>query len=273
MSERDPAAEAGGADAGGAEADGAEAGGADAGGAEAGGAEAGDRTRLRRFPEQGSHRASDLHAVLDAGFVCHLGIVIDGWPMVVPTSYGRAGDRLYLHGSVASRSLRAARKRDLQACVTVTHIDGVVLARSVFEHAVNYRCAMVFGVPVVLEDPDDKLVGLEAIANQAAPGQWEYVRSPAPEELAVTTVLQMSLKESSVKLRQGPPSDGDGPDAGLDVWAGEIPLRTLRLDPVPDPSLRAGIDVPPHLATGRLAPGWTPIPESPLGRKGSGGAG
>ena len=227
-----------------------------------------DRTRLRRFPEQGSHQASDLHAVLDAGFVCHLGIVLDGWPMVLPTSYGRLGDRLFLHGSVASRSLRAARKENVRACVTVTHIDGVVLARSVFEHAVNYRCAMIYGGPEVLDDPAEKLVGLEAISNQAAPGQWEYVRSPAPDELAVTTVLRMSLAESSVKMRQGPPSDGEGPDAGLEVWAGEVPLRTLRLDPVPDPALRAGIQVPGHLARGRLAPGWTQLPTTPLGRKG-----
>ena len=230
-----------------------------------------DRTRLRRFPEQGSHESADLYAVLDAGFVCHLGIVVDGAPMVVPTSYGRSGDRLFLHGSVASRSLRAAKKAPVEACVTVTHIDGVVLARSVFEHAVNYRCAMIYGVPAVLDDPARKLVGLEAISNQVAPGQWEYVRSPSPEELAVTTVLELSLAESSVKLRQGPPSDGDGPDAALHVWAGEIPLRTLRLDPVADPVLRAGITVPAHLAAGRLAPGWTAPPESPLGMKGSPG--
>ncbi len=228
-----------------------------------------DRTRLRRFPEQGSHEVADLYGVLDAGFVCHLGIVLDGWPMVLPTSYGRRGDRLYLHGSVASRSLRSAKKSEVRACVTVTHIDGIVLARSVFEHAVNYRCAMVYGVPEVLVDAEEKLVGLEAIANQAAPGQWGYARSPAPDELAVTTVLALSLSESSVKLRQGPPSDGDGPDAELDVWAGEIPLRTLRLEPVVDPTLRAGVVLPPHLATGRLAPGWAEPPDTPLGMKGT----
>ena len=230
-----------------------------------------DRTRLRRFPEQGSHEDADLHAVLDAGFVCHLGITVDGSLMVLPTSYGRSGDRLFLHGSVASRSLRAAKKAPVEACVTVTHIDGVVLARSVFEHSVNYRCAIIYGVPTVLDDPARKLVGLEAISNQVAPGQWEYVRSPAPEELAVTTVLEMDLSESSVKVRQGPPADGDGPDATLDVWAGEIPLRTLRLDPVADPTLREGITLPRHLATGRLAPGWTDPADSPLGRKGGAG--
>ncbi len=130
-----------------------------------------ERTRLRRLPEQGSHRPEDLHAVLDAGFVCHLGLVVEGAPMVVPTSYGRAGDTLYLHGSVASRSLRAARE-PVPVCVTVTLVDGVVLARSVFNHSVNYRCAMVYGRPDVLTDVGDKLVGLETISEHVAPGQW-----------------------------------------------------------------------------------------------------
>jgi uncharacterized protein len=222
------------------------------------GGPASDRTRLRRFPEQGSHSRSDLHAVLDAGFVCHLGLLVDGWPMVVPTSYARHGDWLFLHGSVASRSLRAARE-PVQVCVTVTHVDGLVLARSVFEHAVNYRCAMVYGIPEVLVDRDEKLVGLRAISDQVAPGQWDYARSPSAQELASTTVLRMALDECSVKIRQGPPDDGAGPDAALDVWAGEIPLRTVRLDPVADPALRAGIAVPPHLSEGRPAPGSRPL--------------
>jgi nitroimidazol reductase NimA-like FMN-containing flavoprotein (pyridoxamine 5'-phosphate oxidase superfamily) len=216
-----------------------------------------DRTRLRRLPEQGSHRIADLHAVLDAGFVCHLGLLVDGGPMVVPTSYARRDDQLFLHGSVASRSLRAART-PVQACVTVTHIDGLVLARSVFEHAVNYRCAMVYGTPEVLTDPAEKLVGLRAISDQVAPGQWEYARAPSTKELAATTVLRMALDEWSVKVRTGPPDDGDGPDADLDVWAGEIPLRTVRLDPVADVALRSGVTVPEHLTRGRAAPGSLP---------------
>jgi nitroimidazol reductase NimA-like FMN-containing flavoprotein (pyridoxamine 5'-phosphate oxidase superfamily) len=215
-----------------------------------------ERTRLRRIPEQGSHRIADLDAVLDAGFVCHLGLLVDGWPMVVPTSYGRLGDALILHGSVASRSLRAARG-PVEACVTITHVDGLVLARSVFEHAVNYRCAMVYGRPEVLVDPADKLAGLRAISNQAAPGQWEYARSPSDQELAATTVLRMALDQCSVKIRRGPPDDGDGPDGALQVWAGEIPLRTVRLDPLPDPALRTGIDPPDHLVHGEPAPGST----------------
>jgi nitroimidazol reductase NimA-like FMN-containing flavoprotein (pyridoxamine 5'-phosphate oxidase superfamily) len=205
--------------------------------------------------------------VLDAGFVCHLGLLVDGWPMVVPTSYARHDDWLFLHGSVASRSLRAARD-PVMACVTVTHIDGLVLARSVFEHAVNYRCAMVYGVPEVLVDTDQKLVGLRAISDQVAPGQWEYARAPTAKELAATTVLRLTLDECSVKVRRGPPDDGHGPDAGLDVWAGEIPLRTVRLDPVPDPALRPGIALPDHLSHGHPAPGSTPLRDGPTGGTG-----
>jgi nitroimidazol reductase NimA-like FMN-containing flavoprotein (pyridoxamine 5'-phosphate oxidase superfamily) len=199
-----------------------------------------------------------VYNVLDAGFVCHLGLVVDGWPMVVPTSYGRLGRHLYLHGSVASRSLRAARA-PVEACVTVTHIDGLVMARSVFEHAVNYRCAMVYGAPEVLTDPEDRLVGLRAISDQVAPGQWAYARSPSDKELAATTVLRMTLDECSVKFRRGPPDDGEGPDGELAVWAGEIPLRMVRLDPVADPSLRPGVAVPGHLTSGPVAPGSTPL--------------
>ena len=217
-----------------------------------------ERTRLRRFPDQGSHRPADLYAVLDAGFVCHLGIVVDGSPMVVPTSYGRDGDVLYLHGSVASRSLRAA-KQSVEACVTVTHIDGVVLARSVFEHAINYRCAMVYGTPEVLTDLEQKRRGLRAISDQVAPGQWGYARMPTDEELAVTTVLRMTLDECSVKIRRGPPHDGDLPDAELDIWAGELPLRMVRLDLVADPTLRSGIPAPGHLSNGRPAPGTASV--------------
>ena len=219
-----------------------------------------ERTRLRRLPEQGSHRWEDLVAVLDAGFVCHLGLDVDGAPMVVPTSYGRAGAHLYLHGSVASRSLRATRSA-VPVCVTVTLVDGLVLARSVFNHSINYRCAMVYGVPEVLADEGQKLIGLQAISDHIAPGQWEYARSPSTKELASTTVLRLALDQASVKVSQGPPDDGDGPDGELDVWAGEIPLRTVRFDPVADPALRAGIDMPDHLAHGPVAPGVTPWSE------------
>jgi nitroimidazol reductase NimA-like FMN-containing flavoprotein (pyridoxamine 5'-phosphate oxidase superfamily) len=212
-----------------------------------------DRVRLRRLADQGSHTRADLVAVLDAGFVCHLGLDVDGWPMVVPTSYGRSGAHLYLHGSVASRSLRTA-KLPTPVCVTVTLVDGLVLARSVFNHSVNYRCAMIYGLPELLVDPDEKLAGLQAISDHTVPGQWGYARSPSVRELAKTTVLRLALDEASVKVSVGPPDD-DATDLDLDVWAGEVPLRTVRLPPVGAPDLAGGTALPEHIASGPLAPG------------------
>jgi uncharacterized protein len=216
-----------------------------------------DRTSLRRHARKGSHARTDLHAVLDAGFVCHLGLQTPDGPMVLPTSYGRDGDRLYLHGSVASRSLRSAFGQ-VPMCVTVTHIDGVVIARSMFEHAINYRSAIVYGIPDVLTEPEDKLAGMRIISDHVAPGQWGYAREPSTQELAQTTVLVLALDEASVKVRTGPPADGEGPDAERAVWAGEIPLRTVRLDPVPDPVLPREIQLPPHLAEPGVARGAAP---------------
>jgi nitroimidazol reductase NimA-like FMN-containing flavoprotein (pyridoxamine 5'-phosphate oxidase superfamily) len=212
-----------------------------------------DRVRLRRLADQGSHRRADLEVVLDAGFICHLGLEVDGWPMVVPTTYGRSGGHLYLHGSVASRSLRTA-KAPVPVCVTVTLVDGLVLARSVFNHSVNYRCAMVYGLPQLLVDPDEKLAGLETICEHAVPGQWAYARSPSAKELAATTVLRIALDEASVKVSEGPPDD-DVADLALDVWAGVLPLRTVRLEPVAAPDLADGTALPEHIAVGPLAPG------------------
>lgn len=203
-----------------------------------------DLTRHRRLREQGSLDRADLDAILDAGFVCHLGVVIEGRPVVVPTVYGRDGRRLYLHGSVASRSLAGGEP----VCVTVTHVDGLVLARSVFEHGVNYRSAMIHGVPRKVTDPDEKLAGLRRVTEQAAPGQWSYARQPNRKELAATTLLVLSLEEASVKIRTGGPDDGDGPDAELDLWAGTLPLTSTWGAPVPDPVLPAGIPVPEHIA-------------------------
>ena len=217
---------------------------------------ANDHVRLRRLPDQGSYRKEDLHAVLDAGFICHLGVVVDGWPMVIPTTYGRAGDHLFVHGSAASQSLRTA-KAPAPTCVTVTLVDGLVLARSVFNHSVNYRCAMVYGLPELVSDPADKLAALEVISEHAVPGQWSYARSPSAKELAATTVLRLSLDEASVKVSEGPPDDDDA-DLSLDVWAGEVPLRTVRLDPVPSPGLSDGIVLPDHIRSGPLAPGSAP---------------
>lgn len=203
-----------------------------------------ERTSHRRLREQGRTDRGDLFAVLTAGLVAHLGIVSDGWPMVVPTSYGFNDTTLYLHGSVASVSLRA----DTPVCVTITLADGLVLARSVFEHALNYRSAMIYGHPRIVTDPGEVLTGLRLLAEHMAPGQWDYARQPNKKELAATRLLALPLDEASVKIRTGPPDDADTPDAELGLWAGELPLASTWQPPVPDPALPPGIAVPPHIA-------------------------
>lgn len=205
-----------------------------------------DRTRHRRLREQGSTERGDLDAILAAGVVCHLGVVVDGDPMVVPTVYGLDGDTLYLHGSVASRSLTSAPQAAI--CVTVTHVDGLVLARSVFEHAVNYRSAMIYGTPRLVTGREEKLAGLRCLSEHIVPGQWDYARQPSKKELAQTTLLALALAEASVKIRTGPPDDGDSPDAALPVWAGVLPLAAAWGDPEPDPVLPPEIPLPPHIA-------------------------
>jgi uncharacterized protein len=206
------------------------------------------RTRHRRLREQGRSDRAELSAVLAAGFIAHLGVIVDGTPMVVPTSYGFDDETLYLHGSVASRSLQTGPESTGLACVTITLADGLVLARSVFEHAVNYRSAMIYGVPRMVTDPQEKLRGLRLLSEHLAPGQWDYVRRPSRKELAATALLALTLDEASVKVRSGPPDDGDSPDAALGLWAGELPLITSWRDPVPDEGLAERTAVPGHIA-------------------------
>ncbi|MFJ5674123.1 pyridoxamine 5'-phosphate oxidase family protein [Streptomyces sp. NPDC093097] len=205
-----------------------------------------DRTRHRRLRAQGSLDRDALDAILAAGFVCHLGVTVDGTVRVFPTVYGSDGTTLYFHGSVASRSLVSSPGADV--CVTVTHVDGLVLARSVFEHSVNYRSAMIYGVPRLITDDEEKLAGLRCLTEQSAPGQWQYVRRPHRKELAATSLLALALDEASVKIRTGAPDDGDGPDAQLGLWAGVLPLHTTWGAPQPDPVLEADTPVPPHIA-------------------------
>ena len=206
------------------------------------------RTRHSRQREQGSLVRADLVAVLRAGLICHLGVIVDGYPMVVPTVYALDSDAttLYVHGSVASRSL--TERPDTTVCVTVTHVDGLVLARSVFEHSINYRSAMVYGTPRLLTDPDEKLAALHNLSEHAVPGQWDYVRQPSKKELAATSILALDLTEASVKIRVGGPTDGDSPDARLGLWAGVMPMRTVWGPPEPTDDLEPGTEVPPHIA-------------------------
>ena len=203
-----------------------------------------ERTRLRRHSERGKTEHDDLLAVLDAGMICHLGVVFNGAPLVLPTAYGRIGDTLYLHGSSANRSLHAADGH--QVCVTVTHVDGLVCARSVFSHSVNYRCAVVFGTARIVADEAERLAGLRAVTEQLIPGRWDAVRAPTRKELAATSVLAVSLGEASVKVRTGPPGD-EPEDLDLPVWAGVLPMTTSFGEPAPDPALQPGITAPDHI--------------------------
>ncbi len=202
------------------------------------------RTRLGRLKERGRTGRGELYAVLDAALVCHLGVIIGGSPVVLPTGYGRIGDTLYLHGSVANKSLGAADGQPV--CVTVTHLDGIVLARSVFHHSVNYRSAVIFGTARVITDDPERLRGLRAIVDQLAPGQWDTARAPTRKELAATTVIALSLADASVKVRTGPPVD-DEQDHDLGLWAGVLPVHVTFGAADADPALPAGVAVPAHV--------------------------
>ncbi|NBE99202.1 pyridoxamine 5'-phosphate oxidase family protein [Nonomuraea sp. KC401] len=202
------------------------------------------RTRLGRAKERGSTDRNDLYEVLDTALVCHLGVVVDGHPMVVPTGYGRIGDTLYLHGSTGARSLRAGDGSEV--CVTVTHLDGIVLARSIFNHSFNYRSAIIYGRPRLVTDPDERMEALRALSEHLAPGQWDYARRPSRKELVATSVLALSLEEASVKIRRGAPKDEEE-DYELPVWAGVVPIVTSYGEPEPDPVLPEGIATPVHV--------------------------
>jgi uncharacterized protein len=207
------------------------------------------RTTLGRHRERGQTDRAALHAVLDAGLICHLGVVIDGAPAVLPTGYGRIGETLYLHGSSANRSFRFAA--GAQICVTVTLLDGLVCARSVFNNSMNYRSAVMYGVARLVTDEDERRNALRVITEHLIPGRWENSRQPTAKEMAATSVIALTLDEASVKVRDGGPKDEDE-DYELDYWAGVLPITTTIGPAVPDPLLRDGIEVPAHIA-GRRA--------------------
>jgi uncharacterized protein len=202
-----------------------------------------ERTQLGRSKDRGRTDRATLYEVLDAGLICHLGVIVDGAPMVIPTGYGRVDDTLYLHGSTGALSLRSATS---DVCVTVTHLDGIVLARSAFHHSVNYRSAVIYGTPRLVTGEEEKLAGLRAITERLAPGQWDVVRRPDRKEMAATAVVALSLEEASVKMRTGGPID-DEADHELDLWAGVLPVQQVFGTPVDDARLRPGISVPDHV--------------------------
>ena len=202
------------------------------------------RTTLKRLPQRGSYERELINQILDEGFICHVGFVADGQPFVIPTGYARFDDKLFIHGSQASRMLRTLEK-GIDLCVTVTLIDGLVLARSAFHHSMNYRSVVVFGRAKVVDDREEKLAALLVLSEHMIPGRWADVRGPSESELQQTTVLSLPLAEASAKVRTGPPLDEEE-DYDLPAWAGVIPLRLTAGAPVDDPRLKARIAAPDY---------------------------
>jgi hypothetical protein len=206
-----------------------------------------ERVRVRRVHDKASYASDDVKAILDEALVAHLGFAHEGQPFVIPTLHARIGDEVYVHGSSASRTLRALGGA-LPACLTVTLLDGLVFARSVFEMSANYRSVVVLGEARAVTDREEKLRALHAFSEQVMPGRWDVVRQPTAQELKATAVLALSLQEASAKISTGGPDDGETEDAELPVWAGHVPLKLVAGEPVPCPHLRAGIPTPPEIA-------------------------
>ena len=211
-----------------------------------------DQTRLRRLPERGAYDRATVHAILDEGFICHVGFVVDGQPYVIPTGYARVGETIYLHGSTGSR---LGLRPGMDVCVTVTLLDGLVLARSAFHHSMNFRSVMALGRTRAVRDLEEKETALRALVEHIIPGRSDEVRGADRRELAATAVLALPLDEVSAKVRTGPPID-DEPDYALPIWAGVLPLRQVADPPAADDRLDPALAVPAHVA------GWRrPTPD------------
>jgi len=205
-----------------------------------------ERTKLGRLPKRGHFERETINSILDEGFICHVGFVLEGQPYVIPTGYARVDDHLYIHGSAASRMLRNLSK-GVEVCVTVTLIDGLVLARSAFHHSMNYRSVVILGRARLVEEAEEKNRALEALTEHIVPGRWADVRWPTDLELKATTVLKLAIDEASAKIRTGGPID-DEEDYAMDVWAGVLPL-TLATEPAVDDSRLDDSVEPPKYVT------------------------
>ena len=206
------------------------------------------RTQVRRLPKRGVYDRDAINAILDEGFLCHLGFSVDGQPYVIPTGYARSGEQVYIHGSAASRMLRELIST-VPMCFTVTLLDGLVLARAAFHHSMNYRSVVVLGQARQVHDADEKTEALRCFTNHVLSGRWDDVRLPNAQELKATHVIALPLNEASAKVRSGPPID-DEPDYELDIWAGVVPLRQVAGDPIPDVRNHTAGPVPKYLIPG-----------------------
>ncbi len=204
-----------------------------------------ERTKVKRLPARGAYDRETIYSILDAGFICHVGFVVEGQPYVIPTGYARVGDELYIHGSSASRMLRNLAA-GVEVCVTVTHVDGLVLARSAFHHSINYRSVVVLGRAELVTDADEKYAALEAFTEHIIPGRWPEIRWPNELEMKATSVLRLPIEEASAKIRTGDPKD-DEEDYEMNVWAGIVPLETFAGEPIADAKLSNVIEVPEHV--------------------------
>ena len=205
-----------------------------------------ERTRVVREPHRGAYDRETIYKILDEGFVCHVGFTADSQPFVIPTLYARVGDAIYFHGSAASRMLRGAAS-GIAVCITVTLTDGLVLARSVFNHSVNYRSVVALGKATLVDEPGEKLEALRAFTEQILPGRWEDARQPNEKELKATSILKLPLTEISAKIRSGPVQD-DEEDYSLPVWAGIIPLHLQAGAPIRDERCDPAIPTPAYAA-------------------------
>lgn len=204
-----------------------------------------ERSQLRRLPKRGSYDPETVRAILDASFLAHIGFSVEGQPFVIPTLFGREGDTLFLHGSAASRMLRHL-ETGVPACVNVTIVDGLVLARSAFHHSMNYRSVVAFGTAHKIEGRDEKNHALRVVSEHLIGGRWDDVRQPTDQELKATSVLQFSIEEASAKIRTGPPAD-DEEDYALSMWAGVLPLKLVAGSAIPDSRLADGTLIPEYV--------------------------
>jgi nitroimidazol reductase NimA-like FMN-containing flavoprotein (pyridoxamine 5'-phosphate oxidase superfamily) len=203
------------------------------------------RTRVVREPHRGVYDRETVNCILDEGFLCHVGFAVDGQPFVIPTSYGRHGASLYIHGSAASRMLRQM-KEGVQVCITVTLLDGLVLARSIFNHSMNYRSVVILGKATLVDDPEEKLEALRILSEHILPGRWADSRQPNERELKQTSVLRVPIEEFSAKVRQGPVVD-DEEDYSFPTWAGIVPLEIKAGAPIDDERLLQGKAAPEYV--------------------------